>query len=291
MRNRLVLCTLGIACLLAPLLALAQPLRIVAAENFYGDVAQQIGGPLVQVRSILLNPEQDPHLFEANVSTVKALTDAQLLIYNGAAYDAWMDKLLRVAHSAPQTVLVVGALTQAKAGDNPHLWYAPATMPTLARALADSLAQRDPAHSATYRSNLQTFLDSLQGLNATIARIKSRSQGQSVTATEPVFGYMAEALGLQVRNAAFQLAVMNDTEPAARDVARMEDDLRRHAVRALLYNSQASNRAAQKMRTLALQQHVPVVGVSETLPAGQHYQDWMQGQLERLDAALATAPP
>ena len=44
---------------------------VVAAENFYGDVASQIGGDDVAVASIMSNPDQDPHLFETTPGVVK----------------------------------------------------------------------------------------------------------------------------------------------------------------------------------------------------------------------------
>src|ERR1700749_4333374 len=76
------------------------PVRVVAAENFYGDLVQQLGGAHVAVTSILSNPNDDPHLFEASPDTAKALTDAKVVIVNGVDYDPWMEKLLS-ANKAP----------------------------------------------------------------------------------------------------------------------------------------------------------------------------------------------
>jgi zinc/manganese transport system substrate-binding protein len=63
--------------------ARAAPINIVAAENFYGDIAKQIGGPDVNVTSILSNPDQDPHLFEVSPSVGRAVSAARIVIYNG----------------------------------------------------------------------------------------------------------------------------------------------------------------------------------------------------------------
>src|SRR5580658_4347508 len=105
--------------------ALADPVKIVAAENFYGDIATQIGGASVKVTSILSNPDQDPHLFEASPSVARALSSASLVIDNGLGYDPWMMPLLSTAGSAHRQVIVVGDLAHKQAGDNPHLWYDP----------------------------------------------------------------------------------------------------------------------------------------------------------------------
>jgi zinc/manganese transport system substrate-binding protein len=264
-------------------------LSVVAAENFYGDVARQVGGDLVDVVSIMSNPNQDPHLFETTPSIVRRVDAARIVIFNGADYDAWMVKLLSVAPRAERTVLAVAELVKKKAGDNPHLWYEPATMPTVAHALADTFSKADPAHAADYTEQLRTFTTSLDPLNRKIEEIRSKYAGVVVTATEPVFGYMASALGLKVRNERFQMAVMNDTEPSARDVAAFERDLREHKVRVLLYNKQTITKLTQHMLDIAGQSKVPVVGVTETEPMGMSYQDWMLTQLGELQKALARA--
>lgn len=278
--------------LLALLLALpataraAGPLPIVAAENMYGDVAMQIGGAAVSVTSVLHNPGQDPHLFEASPSVARAIAAARIAVCNGADYDPWMTALLGAVHGTDRDVISVAALADKRAGDNPHLWYDSAVMRTYAQALAKALERADPAHAAAFRQRLAHFVQSLQPIEARIAAMRQRYAGAAVTATEPVFGYMFQALGLQVRNEPFQVAVMNDTEPSASQMAAFETDLRQHRVRLLVYNSQASSPVAQRMRDLATASHIPVVAVTETEPPGETYQHWMLQELDAIDHAL-----
>ena len=262
-------------------------LSVLAAENFYGDVAGQIGGDRVEVTSIMSNPNQDPHLFETTPAIVRQVATAQIVIFNGADYDAWMDKLLNAAPRAERTVIEVAQLVNKKAGDNPHLWYQPATMPAVARALADAFSRADPAHASDYAARLQALIGALDRVNRKIAEIRAKYAGVAVTSTEPVFGYMAAALGLKVRNERFQMAIMNDTEPSARDIAAFESDLKERKVKVLLYNKQASTKLTQHMLDLAHGAKVAVVGVTETEPMGRSYQAWMLTQLEDLQEALA----
>ena len=261
----------------------------MAAENFYGDVAQQLAGPDAAVTSILSNPDQDPHLFEASPSVARSLSSAAIVIYNGADYDPWMAKLLAASRSTSRKIIIVANLVHKKAGDNPHLWYDPATMPVYAKAVTTALIESDPGHRPDYDRRLQAFLASLQPLDAKIADLRGKFAGAPVTATEPVFGYMATALGFKMRNERFQLAVMNNTEPRVSDVAAFENDLRKHLVQLLFYNSQASDAAAQRMVRIARQAKVPVVGVTETEPAGTTFQDWMMGELNAIAQALSNA--
>jgi zinc/manganese transport system substrate-binding protein len=260
---------------------------VVAAENFYGDVVQQLGGERIDVTSILSNPDQDPHLFEASPKTARALQHASIVVYNGADYDPWMVKLLAASKGTKRATIVAADLTGKKSGDNPHLWYDPSTMPKVARAVNEALVAADPAHKSAYDANLAKFLDSLKPVEAKVAELHARYAGTAVTATEPVFGYMSDAIGLSMRNMRFQLAAMNDTEASASDIAAFERDLREKRVRVLIYNSQATEALTKRMLKLAQQSKVPTMSVTETEPAGKTYQTWMLSQLDALGAALA----
>jgi zinc/manganese transport system substrate-binding protein len=259
--------------------AAAEPIKIIAAENFYGDVAKQIGGDAVEVVSILTNPDQDPHLFEASPSVARDIADARIVIANGIDYDPWIDTLLSASPSHDRKVIVVGNLAGKKAGDNPHLWYDPQNVVAMARELSSALAQEDPAKKSVYAQRLADFEASLKPVTEQIVQIKSRYGGAPVAATEPVFGYMFEALGMDVKEMSFQNSVMNDTEPSASDVAAFENDLKDHKLKLLVYNSQATDPAADRLKSLAEAAGIPVVGATETQPDGKTYQSWMMSEL------------
>ncbi|MGN6469145.1 MAG: metal ABC transporter solute-binding protein, Zn/Mn family [Rhizobiaceae bacterium] len=284
--------------LAAAMLALVQfvPLRgalaadrvnIVAAENFYGDLARQIGGDHVTVTSILANPDEDPHLFETSPSTARAVADAAIVIYNGAGYDPWMEKLISASPAGDRTAIVAASLTGRKEGDNPHLWYDPATLPALASALEAELVKRDPANAGEYKANLAKFVTSMEALGKEIAGVRATYGGVQVTATEPVFGYMAEALGLKMLNQEFQIAVMNGAEPTPGQVIAFEKSLKDGSAKILFYNSQVADQATGRLLELARANKVAVVGVTETEPAGQTIQSWFGRQIEAVEKALS----
>jgi zinc/manganese transport system substrate-binding protein len=286
MINKLhVLAAIALGALSAP--AFADPVKVVAAENFYGDLASQIGGANVAVTSILSNPDDDPHLFEASPATAKALSDAKIVIANGVDYDPWVEKLLSAHKATGRKAIVVGALVGRRAGDNPHLWYDPAYMKAAAKALVADLIAVDPAHKADYEQSEAKFVESLKPLDDKIATMRKSYAGQPVAASEPVFGYQAKLIGLDVHNEKYALAVMNNAEPTPSEVAAFENDLKGRRVKAMLYNAQASEPAVAKLVQMAKDNGIPVVGVSETEPANLTYQDWMLGQLNALDHALS----
>lgn len=269
----------------------ADPIRVVAAENFYGDIARQIGGPDVTVTSVLSNPDQDPHLFEASPSVARDVSAAQVAILNGIDYDPWMEKLLAAALSGNRKTIVVAELVGRKTGDNPHIWYDLATISALAKELGATLSAADPGHKSDYDRRLAAFDASLQPIRAKVKALREKLAGAAVTATEPVFGYMLDALGMTVKNQSFQVAVMNNTEPTASDVAQFEEDLRSHKVKLLIYNGQATDVIADRMTKIARAAGIPVVAVTETEPAGKDYQAWIMSELDELDRALAKPSP
>jgi zinc/manganese transport system substrate-binding protein len=160
-------------------------------------------------------------------------------------------------------------------------------MPAVAEAIATTLAELDPEGAADYEARRQAYGATLAPLDAKVGAIKQRFDGTAITATEPVFGYMADALGLKMSNEDFQTAIMNETEPSAKDIAAVVDDIRGHKVKALVYNTQVTDAMTEQLLGAAREANVPVVGVTETVPEGMSYADWMIGQLESLEKALA----
>ncbi len=265
------------------------PASVVAAESAYADIARQVAGPAATVTAILKNPATDPHDYEPSPSAARAVADAGVVIENGIGYDPWMDRLLAASATPRRQVIVVADLLHRTAGDNAHLWYDPQAMPRLVRSLCNALAARDPAQRTQLATRSASVLASLSSLQARIDRLRARFAGTQVAATEPVLGPMINALGLQDRHERFEVSVMNGTEPRASDVAALEDDLRAHRIHALIVNAQASDPAAARLSAVARAERIPVVAVTETLPAGMTYQQWMQAELTSLETALS--PP
>jgi zinc/manganese transport system substrate-binding protein len=278
-----------VAALAAPAGALAAdlPIPIVAAEGFYCEVAIAIGGDRVAVETVAISPDADPHDFSPPPSVARSVADARLVIMNGADYDHWMEHLLEASGDDDRIVLDVGALVGAQEGGNPHLWYDPRAVPALAGALTAALSAEDPEGAAQYQSRFNDYAASLDELNTRIATIRVRFAGTEVAASEPVFGLMADALGLKMLGEEFQHAIMNETEPSARAIAEVEDDLRSGRAKVLFYNSQVVDPLTERLLAVAEEAGVPVVAVTESMPAGATYVGWMLDQLDATAKALA----
>jgi zinc/manganese transport system substrate-binding protein len=275
--------------LLAPFRADAGdvPIPIVSAQSFYGEVAAAVGGNRVTVESVPVSPDADPHDFSPSPSVARAIADATIIVFNGAGYDHWMDHLLHATATRERIVIEAAVLVGVGQGDNPHIWYDPRTMPAMAAALAEALGRLDPTEAEAFEERRQAFVATLAPIDDKVAAIKGRFEGTLIAATEPVFGPMADALGLTTTNQRFQTAIMNETEPSARDIAAVIDDIANGRVKALIYNTQVADAMTDQLVDTANRADVPVVGVTETNPDGQAYADWMLGQLDALENALA----
>lgn len=266
--------------------SIAKPIDIIAAENFYGAVAKQIGGNFVQVTSILNQPDQDPHLFNLTPKVARILEQGDLIIYNGLGYDPWIQNLLRVGSATTRTFMCIADLMHRKEGANPHIWYDPKTMPVYARALRDYLMKHDPQHQKDYRVHYQQFIAQQQNLWRLIQQIKVQHNSVSVIATEPVFGYMAQALGFRMQGISFQLSMMNGVDPSPKQVQDFQLQLQQHRVKLVFYNSQVSSPLVLHLLHQAKLLGIPIIGVMETQPTQLTYYQWMSHQLKQVEKAL-----
>jgi len=293
MRTILVLAVMTI-----PLLAAAcgsgtspagSPLPVVASTNVYGDIAGQIGGAHVDVTSVLSDPNADPHLFEPGTRNGLAVSKARVLIENGVGYDDFMGKLANAAPSSDRVVVSIGDALGVDGHDaNPHLWYDLPMLPKIAAAIAEGLRTADPTHADAYSAGLRRFTASLAPLQREARAIRARFAGRAVAYTEPIPGYLLDALGLRnLAPAGFTRAIENGSEPSPQAVAGMDELIRTHKVAALLYNSQAVSPITARVRSESEAAEIPVVGVTETLPAGLDFQTWQLRQMRELERALA----
>jgi zinc/manganese transport system substrate-binding protein len=264
-------------------------LRVVAGENFWGDIAAQIGGDRVSVTSIVRDPGTDPHDYEADVHTAATLAGARLVIENGLGYDDFLRKLLSASPAHHRTTLVAGDVVDVHGRDaNPHLWYGPGYVTRVARAIEAVLAKAAPADAGAFQANLRRFLAGEGRVIDVVQRIKAKYAGAKVAYTERVPGYLVAAAGLRLGTpASFSQSIEDGNDPSPADAAAFERALTDRSVTVLLYNAQVTDAATNRLRQLAIKSGVAVVGMTETLPPKDaDYQTWQANQARALLAAL-----
>jgi zinc/manganese transport system substrate-binding protein len=262
---------------------------VVASTNVYGSIADAVGGTHVSVSSLVSDPAADPHSFESTPADAAAVAGAALVVHNGGGYDDWMSELVAGAGGTP-TVIDVSELTgQAAGGEfNEHVWYSLPTVRQLADRIAGDLAAADPAHAAEFTANAQAFAGRVDELQARAQAVGAAHPGARVMVTEPVPGYLIQTAGLvDVTPPEFSEAVEEDTDPSAAVVQQTLDALATQQVRALIVNAQTVTPTTEQVRQAAQTDGVPIVEVTETLPAGTtDYTSWMGAQIDALAAAL-----
>ncbi len=264
--------------------------RVVASTNVYGSIAKTVGGDDVEVTSILDDPSQDPHSFESSARTQLAVSRADLLIENGGGYDDFMTTLAKASGTKADTIDVVELSGLDAGGDaefNEHVFYDYPTMVKLVADVEQRLTKLDSAQADTFERNAKALTSKLDDLESQTAAAKEEVDGQKVSYTEPVPGYLFDAMGLDnVTPEAFSEAIEegDDVPPAAlNDTLRLFSEKQ---VKLLAYNEQTSSPETEQVKQAADQAGIPVVGVTETLPKGEDYVSWQQANIDAIQGAL-----
>ena len=267
----------------------AHVINAIGTENEYANVLTQIGGRYVKVSSILNNPSTDPHTYEVSTSVAEEIRNAQLIVQNGVGYDSFMNRMESASpNSARKLIVVQNVLGLPSNTPNPHLWYNPTTMPKVASAMATDLAKIDPGQRAYFLARLRTFDASLHPWYNAIASFKRSFGGTAVATTEPVADYLLSAMGLVNRTPfVFQADIMNGVDPSPENITLEKGFFTKHTVKVFCYNQQVVSPLTTSIRQTAQAQHVPVVGVYETMPTpGYDYQTWMLAEVNAIKAAI-----
>ena len=267
-------------------------LSVVAAENFWGSIAAQLGGKQVKVTSIVNSPDADPHEYEATASDARAIATADLTLVNGLGYDTWASKLIDANPTPNRTTLDVGQLLNAPADANPHRWYNPADVATVAAQITAGYKLADPADAAYFDAQETAFsTTALAEYHSAIADIMTRFAGTPVGASESIVAMLAPALGLDlVAPPSFLTAISQGADPTAADKTTIDQQISGGAIKVYIYNVQNATPDIQAQLSAVQAKGIPVSAITETLPASvQNWQQWQTAQLSTLRDALAKA--
>jgi zinc/manganese transport system substrate-binding protein len=272
--------------------AAASRVAVVASTNVYGDIVSRIGGDKVSVTSVISDPDQDPHSYEASTQNQLALSKAKVVVENGGGYDDFVDRMLKSGGNSSAEVInavKVSGHTAPKGGElNEHVWYDFPTVAKVTDRIAAALGKADPSNAAAYTKNAAAFKADLKPLEAKEAQIKKEHGGEAIAITEPVPLYMTGASGLVDKTPAeFSEAIEEGTDVSPKVLQEALALFSGKQVKALVYNAQTSGPQTEKSEQAAKAAGIPVVPVTETLPSGKNYLTWMTGNVDALANALA----
>ncbi|MCX4745697.1 zinc ABC transporter substrate-binding protein [Kitasatospora sp. NBC_01287] len=267
----------------------SRPIRVVAAENFWGSIATQLGGSHVKVQSLITNPNTDPHSYEPTTADGRAVESADYVVTNGIGYDTWSDKLLAATPEPHRTVLKVGTLLGKKEGDNPHQWYSADSVHQVVDRITADYQKLDPADAAYFDAQRQSFLTQALGpYDQLESGIKATYAGTPIGASESIVTPLAESLGLKLLTPESFLDAMSEgNDPTAADKATIDRQIATRQIKVYVFNTQNSDPDVMAQVNAAKAQGIPVAQVTETLaPAGDTFQDWQVQELQGIENAL-----
>ncbi|MFG2956564.1 metal ABC transporter solute-binding protein, Zn/Mn family [Streptomyces sp. NPDC048291] len=271
--------------------AASSKVDVVASTDVYGDIAEQIGGDKADVTSVISDPDQDPHSYEADTQNQLALSRAEIVIENGGGYDDFVDRMLKSGGNSTAEVINavrVSGKSAPEGGElNEHVWYDFPTVARIADRIAAALGRADPGDAAAFTRNAQAFKAKLKPLETKEADIRKAHGGEAIGITEPVPLYMTEAAGLVNRTPeAFSEAVEEGSDVSPRVLKETLALYSARQVKALVYNAQTSGPQTQQVEDAAKAAGIPTVPVTETLPDGKDYLGWMTANVDALADAL-----
>jgi zinc/manganese transport system substrate-binding protein len=276
----------------APAERTAPKFQVVAAENFWGSIAQQLAGSKVAVTSLIVNPNIDPHDYQPSASDARALAGAKVAIVNGIGYDSWASKLLAANPVSGRVELDVGNVVGLKQGDNPHQWYDPASVTKVVDAIVAAYRKVDPADKAYFADRKRHFETvSLKTYNQLRAQIRHRFAGVPVGYSESIFRPLGADLHLRLATPySFAKSVSEGTDISAQDKSTVDRQVKSGVIKVWVYNSQNATPDIQAINALCKQHHIPIATVTETLaPASLNFEQWQVAQLRVLIRALHAA--
>jgi zinc/manganese transport system substrate-binding protein len=265
-------------------------LRVVAAENFWGSIASQLGGSRVAVSSIIVNPDTDPHSYEPTAADARTIAGTGLAIVNGIGYDNWASKLLAAGPAEGRgMVLNVGGALGLKDGDNPHQWYSPASVKRVVGEIVADYDRLDPT-GADYYAELERAFETraLARYDDLRTQIRRRYAGTPVGYSESIFRPLGEDLGLRlITPYSFAKAIAEGGEVTAQDKQTVDRQTERREIKVWVFNSQNVTPDVQRVNEIARAHGIPIATVTETLaPASDTFEQWQVAQLEGLLRAL-----
>lgn len=263
------------------------PVAVLAVENFYASLVQQLGGRCVTLTTILSNPDADPHEFQPTAGDVRAFQSAALIVEDGLGYDDFADKAIGTLSRQP-AVVRAGDVVGLQVGANPHVWYSAGYVDQLKSAILTQLKQLNPDAGAYYDAQAAATDQAFGAYRQLISQIAGQFGDTPVGATESIFVDMAYTTGLKlISPPAFMQALSEGNDPSARDIAEFQNQIKSKQIKVLVYNVQTVTPITEQLKQLAVQNNIPVVGVSETMPASAAtFQGWQANQLRLLLNAL-----
>ena len=261
-------------------------IEVAASVNQWGTVAKALGGDNVNVTSIINSTNVDAHDYEPTTSDIAKLQKAQVIIVNGAGYDAWAVKATQTANATIVNAAEIGGVND---GENPHVWFSADVRKAVAQAITEAYEQADAAKKNDFDKMNDQWTAEENNVESKIAEVKQKTDGLAYAATESVASYLAEDMGLaDATPSGYARATANESEPTPTDIKQFTDALKAGEIKLLVVNTQEESELTGKITDAAKSVEVPMVELTEQMP--EQYDSltaWMEGLVDAFSQAIA----
>lgn len=261
-------------------------IEVAASVNQWGTMAKALGGDNVNVTSIINSTNVDAHDYEPTTSDIAKLQKAQVIIVNGAGYDAWAVKATQTANATIVNAAEVGGVND---GENPHVWFSADVRKAVAQAITEAYEQADAAKKNDFDKMNDRWTAEENNVESKIAEVKQKTDGLAYAATESVASYLAEDMGLaDATPSGYARATANESEPTPTDIKQFTDALKAGEIKLLVVNTQEESELTDKITDAAKSVEVPMVELTEQMP--EQYDSltaWMEGLVDAFSQAIA----
>jgi len=261
-------------------------IEVAASVNQWGTVAKALGGDNVNVTSIINSTNVDAHDYEPTTSDIAKLQKAQVIIVNGAGYDAWAVKATQTANATIVNAAEIGGVND---GENPHVWFSADVRKAVAQAITEAYEQADAAKKNDFDKMNDQWAAEENNVESKIAEVKQKTDGLAYAATESVASYLAEDMGLaDATPSGYARATANESEPTPTDIKQFTDALKAGEIKLLVVNTQEESELTGKITDAAKSVEVPMVELTEQMP--EQYDSltaWMEGLVDAFSQAIA----
>ena len=261
-------------------------IEVAASVNQWGTVAKALGGDNVNVTSIINSTNVDAHDYEPTTSDIAKLQKAQVIIVNGAGYDAWAVKATQTANATIVNAAEIGGVND---GENPHVWFSADVRKAVAQAITEAYEQADAAKKNDFDKMNDQWAAEENNVESKIAEVKQKTDGLAYAATESVASYLAEDMGLaDATPSGYARATANESEPTPTDIKQFTDALKAGEIKLLVVNTQEESELTDKITDAAKFVEVPMVELTEQMP--EQYDSltaWMEGLVDAFSQAIA----
>jgi zinc transport system substrate-binding protein len=205
--------------------------KLTVVATFYplAFLSQEIGGENVQVTQ-LVPSNTEIHAWEPSASHIVAAEDADIIVYNGAGLDHWMEDDILPALSSAKTRTIIKTtqgleLLLSDSHEDPHTWISPYMAKLQAEQIYNALIQKDPDHESYYYKRWTNLNDRLEQLDNDYTTGLATKQTDAIFVSHEAFGYIAYRYGFEQHGV---IGLSADEQPSATTIANIVDLMKEH---------------------------------------------------------------